>query len=181
MPTRDNFLQIIRKWDAETLLGKSENNKPQSIPIRGPYLEQWETIETLAKIKYTPYLNDDIQDFFGKLWSWLEQFDSDDEKRLAFKIASRITFITEEQIRYLQEVCFKEKLLYRILQKSISENKLAPYAYNEAQLGYDAELKKCLIVPLTDSARYNQFVHVNGLENHSQLGVSTLDIFVHPD
>lgn len=181
MSSKDNLVQLVRKWDEGQILGDLNEDNQESIPIEGPYLNQWDLIETLASTKYKPYTNDEIQDFFGKFWSWLMQFELERERKLAFKIAARITFITEEQIKYLQEVCFKEKLQYSLFEKIISDRKLPPYAYKEASRHFDDELSKCLLIPLTDSARYNQFVHVNGLENHSQLGIGSLSVFVHPD
>jgi len=176
----DDLIQLVGRWDFE-LLSEKSSSKSGNVPIGGHFREQLDFIETLARFKYVPYLNDELQDFPAKLWSWLEQFETGEEKKLAIRVASSITAFTEEQIRYLQEVCYKEKLVYRLLERIIARQKLPPYSYDRALGGFDEELQRCLVVPLTDSARYNQFVHVNDLENHSKLGLGTLDVFVHPD
>ncbi len=179
MLSEDKILLLVKEWDAQDVLKLGGDN--ENIPLQGTYRERFDYIRTLANYRFVPYLNDEVQDFFGKFWGWLSQFETDDERRLAFKIASRITFITEDQIRHLQEVSFQEKLQFRLLDEIVQERNLSPFSYIAAKKYFPEKLHQCLIVPLTDSARYNQFMHVNNLENHSNLGLRSVDVLVHPD
>jgi hypothetical protein len=182
MVSEERILNLAKRWDNKELNSRERDTEYQrGTPLQGTYRDGLSNIRALKRFRFEPYLNDEIQDFYGKFWVWLNQFETTEERKIAFKIVSKITFITEDQIRYLQEVCFKEKLLYCLLHEEINRRKLNHYSYDEAMKGFGQVLNQCLFVPLTDSARYNQFVHVNGLENHSRLGLRSLDVLVHPD
>ncbi|MCJ7532041.1 MAG: hypothetical protein MUO64_13565 [Anaerolineales bacterium] len=182
MTFENRITQLVRRWDEEELFSLSTNvGEQHDIPIENTYRDTYMYLESLVKFRFVPYLNDEIQGFWRKLWIWINQFETNDEKKLAFKIASSITFITEDQIRHLQEVCFQEKLRFHLLDEIIIQKKLVPYSYEDAIAYFEEKLDECLIVALTDSARYNQFVHINGLENHSRLGLKSIGVLVHPD
>lgn len=176
-----SIVSLARKWDEEEFLKLPDSEAQVPLGSLKYYSGICEQIKILSRFRFTPYLNDEIQDFPHKLERWIEQFDTEKEKKLALLVASKITFVTEEQFRQLQEVCFQEKLRFLLLNRIISENGLQCYDYDSASSYFDSKLEQCLFAPLTDSARINQFFHVNKLDDHSRLALRSLDIFVHPE
>lgn len=178
----ESVFQLARKWDEEEFKRASHSSKYEilSSSIR-QYTKICEEISILANFRFTPYLNDEIQDFSYKLQRWLDQFETEEEQKLALLVASKITFVSEVQFQHLQEICFQEKLKFILLDEIIALHRLNPYDYESASKYFDSKLEECLFAPLTDSARINQFFHVNKLDNHSQLTLRSLDIFVHEE
>ena len=151
---------LVEKWDF-----KRESNKELKLSDINFYKNIYDNILSLAKFKfeqYQPLPHPDEKDFLSRLLEWLEQFKEDKQKFLFF-LASKIIFFTRDQIDYLMKNVFERRIKREILKEIINDNSrgINNYDFKKAIGYFQVELDKTLFCGLSDSARINDFVHIN--------------------
>jgi len=113
-----NIDDLIQNWEAEYNKGKGEHSSIfDPLGVHTESVSPWELspcrlfdyIMTLSKYKFSTYIqfNPPIR-FQTILENWINNFTLEErDKLIAFKLASRILFITERELEYLQNYVYK--------------------------------------------------------------------------
>lgn len=155
-----NRVQTIERLERE--LHATEDSRSVNVSkLRGLY----ETLATQLFHQFEPTkkISERVsRDFMVRLNDWIEHFENDEDRWVAFKSIQYIFFVGQYE--------FEE--LYRCA----VENKIKPWLIDLIDLDIfsehacatlDLELDKCWPCPVTDSLRINGFLHLTGLKGQS--------------
>ncbi len=171
----DNLDNLIDQWENEYNKDK-HNNANSVINIPHESSNPWELspyhlfdyITTLSRYKFSTYMQFDPPVRFQIiLENWINNFLSDKDKFTAFKLSSRILFITQHELEYLQ------RYVYR---KFISQY---GWQINES-------LEEFLFVPLEEDVKVAEFFRLNQISGRedkvggSKSYLNCIDEFIQP-
>lgn len=157
---------------AEQLLAKIMEWDPEKIFVERPLLQ------ALADYKYNEYqqFSPGIR-FIESLALWLNQFDTNDEKKTAYDfIKNNLIFISSEQLAHLVNIAFSDKINPILIKKSADELNKSPYLISNIINDpiYKKNLRQTLFIALSDGSRIDQLRRTSGLNNEQVCG--TYDI-----
>lgn len=152
---------------AEKLLIKIMDWTPDQVSKERPLLQ------ALAQLKYDDYQQFSTGTrFIESLVKWLSQFDSSEEKQIAYNfIKNQLIFVSSEQVSHLVSIAFSEKINPVLIQKTATLKKISPHYVRQIvnSEDYDAVLRKSLFIGLSDGAKIDQFRRKNALNNEQVL------------
>jgi hypothetical protein len=125
-----------------------------------PYFTLLDNLRRTAFLRYQPYQNDILPDYFSKLIRWLPQFPESDQSS-AFLLATKIVFITLRQFESLQRHLFCSKIRRLLLDSVLQSRGLPAFNYSQAIPFLNDEMNATLFVGNSDSSHINDFVHIN--------------------
>ncbi|GBD86113.1 hypothetical protein BMS3Abin03_00022 [bacterium BMS3Abin03] len=162
----------MRDLLAEQLLARIMDWKPEEIFDERPLLQ------ALADYKYNEYqqFSPGIR-FIESLAVWLEQFGTIEEKITAYNfIRNKLIFISSEQLAYLVDIAFSDKINPILIKKSAEELNKSPYLVRTIinHPIYKKNLRQSLFIALSDGSRIDQLRRTSGLNNEQVYG--TYDI-----
>ena len=136
----------------------------------------WETEEKAAEQglleDFAAYKYDEYQQFapggrfLESLALWLRQFNSLDERRVAYEfVKERLIFISNIEMNHLVELTFPMFIRPHLLQKAAEELQISPHRIKviTESREYRRRLRQTLILGLSDGARTDQFRRANPL------------------
>lgn len=155
-----NLVDKINSWN-QNYENENESDYYDSSSVdRRPYDKIFAELRSAESLCYTPYQNDQNPNYLEKLDSWLENFPQKDQ-HYAFLLATKVIFITMEQLEYLQGVLYEHHIKMKLLEDIIEIKQLKLHQHYKALHELDSEMDKTLFVPNSDSAPFNSFVHIN--------------------
>lgn len=140
---------------AEKLLVKIMNWSSEEVSKQRPLLQ------ALASFKYDEYqqFSPGIR-FIESLVKWLEQFETLDEKRIAYNfIMSKLIFISNDQIVHLVNITFSEKVNPILITKTAEKLSIEPYLVSQVieSDDYKEVLRRSLFIGVSDGSRIDLF------------------------
>ena len=134
----------MRDFLAERLLVKIMEWSPEEISDERPLLQ------ALASFKYDNYqqFSTGIR-FIESLVRWLNQFEYPAERKVAYNfIKNQLIFISNEQMSYLVNIAFNDKINPVIIRKTAQEIGLKEYLVRKIIncKEYNSNLRKCLFI-----------------------------------
>jgi len=162
----------MRTTLAETLLTKIMEWKPDEIDRERPLLQAMANLKWNEYQQFAPGTR-----FLESLVKWLQQFDSLEDKKIAYKLVrEHLIFISSEQMAHLVDILFSEKINPILIKKTAGERGFAPYQVtkilNDSAYGYN--LRMSLFIGLSDGSRIDQFRRGAYLNNEQV--IATYDI-----
>lgn len=129
--------------------------------VRSPFSRVLQSLKGVRAVRFEGYQNDTLPNFLAKLSYWVQQF-PEDERPIAFLLASRFVFVTQTQFDSLLRRLFRSQIRRHLLEYIVRTRSLGRYQFSESSQYLPAALDECLFVPNSDSSPLNAFVHVNG-------------------
>lgn len=148
---------------AEKLLAKIMEWSPDETDTERPLLQ------ALADFKLNEYQQFSAGTrFIESLVKWLEQFNSIEERRTAYRIIKEhLVFISSEQVAHLVNMLFSEKVNPILIRKVAKEINTKPYLVKRILTSdeYKSNLRMSLFLGLSDGSRIDQFRRSAGISN----------------
>jgi hypothetical protein len=110
--------------------------------------------------------------FLESLVKWLQQFDSIDDRRIAYDLVRKhLIFISSEQIAHLVDILFSEKINPVLIRKTASEINTSPYYIAKIlnTESYANNLRTSLFISLSDGSKIDQLRRGAYLDNEQVL------------
>lgn len=153
----------MRDFLTEKLLVKIMDWNPEEISKERPLLQ------ALASFKYNSYqqFSTGIR-FIESLVRWLHQFETITERKIAYNfIKTHLIFISNEQMSYLVNITFNEKINPVIIKKTASELKIKEFLVREitCSIEYNNNLRKSLFIGLSDGSRIDYLRRSSNINN----------------
>ena len=153
----------MRDFLAERLLVKIMEWSPEEISDERPLLQ------ALANFKYDNYqqFSTGIR-FIESLVRWLNQFEYLAERKVAYNfIKNQLIFISNEQMSYLVNIAFNDKINPVIIRKTAQEIGLKEYLVRKIIncKEYKSNLRKCLFIGLSDGSRIDYLRRCSNINN----------------
>lgn len=162
--------EMVAEWDAEHEASLSTNT---ALDQRRPFGRLLDPLSSISAIRFQPYHNDLVQNYMEKLSAWIRSFPEQD-RRVAFLVATSTVFVTEAQFRHLQRRLLRHVILRRLLERHHRVPSLALHPVAELPDLAIGMLRESLFVENSDSARKNSFMHANA-DMLKRSGVSSSD------
>lgn len=147
----EKILVQIMEWDQE------------QISIERPL------IQALGSLKFDEYQQFSTgMRFTESLVNWLNQFQSVAERNVAYDfIKNHLIFITREQMNYLINICFSEKIDTRLTSKAAEIMQVPSYLIKRIHSDdiYKQVKRKALFLGLSDGAKIDQLRRGANLDN----------------
>lgn len=153
----------MRDFLAERLLVKIMEWTPEEISKERPLLQ------ALASFKYDNYqqFSTGIR-FIESLVRWLNQFEELSERQVAYNfIKNHLIFISNEQMSYLVNIAFNDKINPVIIKKTASELNTKEYLVRKITSSneYQSNLRKSLFIGLSDGSRIDYLRRSSNINN----------------
>lgn len=158
---------------AEELLVKSMGWTEERVAVERPLLQ------AMASFKFDEYQQ------FGpgmryteSLVNWLEQFDTLEEKELAYSfIKSRLVFISNSQLFQLITICYSTQIQPRLVRKTALQLNVESYKLSVIQSSPEYQLNSAcsVYIGLSDGARMDYFRRVSRISNEQVLLTYTVE------
>lgn len=153
----------MRDFLAERLLVKIMGWTPEEISKERPLLQ------ALASFKYNSYqqYSTGIR-FIESLVRWLTQFTEIDERKIAYNfIINHLIFISNEQMAYLVNIAFNDKINPEIIAKTANELKINIHLVTKItnSNAYKRNLRKSLFIGLSDGSRIDYLRRCSNIDN----------------
>ncbi|MFS4494720.1 hypothetical protein [Maribacter sp. 2308TA10-17] len=153
----------MRQRLAEKLLLKIMQWDVDEVQVERPMLQ------AISNFKYDEYRQfSPGMLFLGSLTSWLRQFETLEERRIAYSfVKSQLVFISENQVQQLVSLAFSDAVQPFLLTKTGNELEIDPYKINEIyhSATYKNNKRKTLFIGLSDGSRIDFFRRISGLNN----------------
>jgi len=145
----------MRSTLAETLLTKIMDWSPEEIDRERPLLQAMANLKWNEYQQYAPGTR-----FLESLVKWLQQFADLSDKHVAYRlIREHLIFISSEQMAYLVNNLFSEKINPILIRKTAQEQGIAHHHVSKVlkDTAYRQNLRTSLFVGLSDGSRIDQF------------------------
>ena len=106
--------------------------------------------------------------FLGSLTSWLRQFKTIEERKVAYNfVKTQLVFISENQIQQLVSLAFSDAVQPFLFTKTGNELNIEHFKINEIYHSdtYKSNKRKTLFIGLSDGSRIDYFRRMSGLNN----------------
>jgi hypothetical protein len=153
----------MRNTLAEKLLVKIMEWAPEEIDSERPLLQALATFKLNDYQQFSPGIR-----FIESLVKWLQQFETIQEKKIAYKIVKdHLIFISGEQIAHLVSILYSEKINPILIKKTAEELKTPPYFVGKIANSneYKSNVRSSLFIGLSDGSKIDQFRRTAGLNN----------------
>ncbi|MBA7521456.1 hypothetical protein ES705_13563 [subsurface metagenome] len=147
----EKLLARIMKWTSEVIF--------EEIP----------QLQSLASFKYNEYQQFSTgMRFIESLVRWLQQFQTVEERKIAYGFLKQyLIFISSDQMSYLVNMVFSDKINPILIKKTAQESSGNKYCVSKIinSKEYKRILRKSLFIGLSDGSRIDQLRRSNGLDN----------------
>jgi hypothetical protein len=153
----------MRQRLAEKLLLKIMQWNVDEVQAERPMLQAISNFKYDEYRQYSPGML-----FLGSLTSWLRQFETIEERKIAYNfVKNNLVFISENQMQQLVSLAFSEKVRPFLLQKTGHELQSDPYEVLKTSnsKAYKDNLRKILFIGLTDGSRIDYFRRTSAINN----------------
>lgn len=158
-------------------------NTELALQLLGKVME-WDTptasqeigkIEYLAEVKYDGYRNfEPGRRFLESLTLWLHQFDSIEERRVAYNfVMNRMLYISEIQMDHLVALLYPQRVFPILLRQASEVTGISPHQVKRIRTSpvFKEIERNTLFLAMSDGARMDAFRRKNALHN-DQVSVS---------
>lgn len=153
----------MRQRLAEKLLLKIMQWDVDEVQVERPMLQ------AISNFKYDEYRQfSPGMLFLGSLTSWLRQFKSIEERKVAYNfVKTQLVFISENQIQQLVSLAFSDAVQPFLFTKTGNELNIEHFKINEIYHSdeYKSNKRKTLFIGLSDGSRIDYFRRMSGLNN----------------
>lgn len=145
-------------------------------PQDDDFLDQLGLLRSLATYKYDDYQQyAPGRQFIENLALWLQQFETDDERRhaLAF-IRKRLVYISDDELRHFVSLMARDRVP-AVLQRHVANELALPWyraAAIRTHLKYQRAVRSSIFLGLSDGARIDQFRRFNDQFSNEQFSLS---------
>ncbi len=153
----------MRQRLAEKLLLKIMKWNVDEVQAERPMLQAISNFKYDEYRQYSPGML-----FLGSLTSWLRQFETLDERKVAYQfVKSQLVFISENQVQQLVSLAFSDSVQPFLFKKTGNELKTDFYRVNEIYNStvYRTNKRTTLFIGLSDGSRIDYFRRTSGLSN----------------
>lgn len=153
----------MRQRLAEKLLLKIMQWDVDEVQVERPMLQ------AISNFKYDEYRQfSPGMLFLGSLTSWLRQFKTIEERKVAYNfVKTQLVFISENQIQQLVSLAFSDAVQPFLFTKTGNELNVDHFKINEIYHSdeYKSNKRKTLFIGLSDGSRIDYFRRMSGLNN----------------
>lgn len=153
----------MRQRLAEQLLLKIMQWNDDEVQVERPKLQ------AISDFKYDEYRQfSPGMLFLGSLTSWLRQFKTIEEKKIAYDfVMTQLVFISENQVQQLVSLAFSAIVQPFLFAKTADELNIEHFKVNEIYHSneYKSNKRKTLFIGLSDGSRIDYFRRMSGLNN----------------
>lgn len=158
----------MRDLLAERLLAQVMEWSPEEVARERPL------VQAMASFKYDEYQQfSPGMRYVESLALWLRQFDTVEEKRVAYRfVKERLIFISESEINHLISIVYPDRIRPFLVREVAAETGMSGWKVRSiaSSLAYRALLRRCLFLGLSDGARTGVFRRSNaGVISHEQV------------
>lgn len=149
---RSDLYRITKKWEKEARMDPRDSYYFQSI------LDEILFHADLRFNDYVPYRSEG--EFPNRLKKWIDNVPNEKEKKLLFKLLYWITFIDKQQMQSLYRDAYRRIIVPWISLGTLSAEDMLSDEYSKKVLSI---LRQCLLLSITESFSFPDFLHVNDL------------------
>lgn len=116
--------------------------------------------------------------FLESFYLWLKNFSNLEDIEVATHLIWNLIYFSQDEIKYLSELLYRQKIKKYILSKIINDNSLNNYDYKSAYQQYwNSYISRSIFIALSDGAMIDYFRRVNNIDNKNVITYYKL----HPD
>ena len=164
--------ELLVRYD--TLLNRINDLRKKNLTT-----EELKKLLFLMEYKYKYYEQfPEGLNFLESFYLWLRNFTNLEDIEIATHLIWNLIYFSQDEIKYLSELLYREKIKKYILSKIISDNNLKKYDYKSAYQKYwSSYISRIIFIALSDGAMIDYFRRVNNINNNNVITYYKL----HPD